>query len=282
MMLSLIWWLGGLLAWFAVRGHAEPVSVDGRLITTAIFVLLISGSLRLPTITSTAATGDAADHWVWLLCFAANVNWLGMILLKAASLWCVTAILLLWIIGEFSLGYLAWRGRRLSRFFSAAKRLISTPSLFGSPAVSELSSRVAPSPVGQPADNRSETGTDVSCSKIGGTEERLRQTVHDGFDSDGRRYLAGTTFLSWQPEQRTQIVIIGIVPAFDSVPEFDSETDQPNLTVRIINCTPAGLRLSIKRAEPLDSNTSQLDWFVRESPCPEVLEEYLVQKPPLP
>jgi len=291
-LLTTTWWFGGLTAWMGVAADGSAAVEPGRLMLTALFAMLISATLRLPTITSSAGTSDLQDHWVWLLSFSANVNWLGMILLKSASLWFFVAILVLWLIGECWLGYWAWRNRRLNWFFTVVAKwylLIavnarnSSPSgLDTRPSYSQIATGGNSSPVAPGVEVEESSIEESSIEDSSDTGTQIRQTIEDGYDSDGRRYLTGSVNLRWDSGQSSQTVVIGFVPAFQADFEFDSETDCEKLTVRLINCTPSGIRLAVRRGEPLERAINRLDWFATEPQLSVLQGDIQQEKPPLP
>lgn len=299
-LLSIIWWLGGMAVWIGLAWDGDSSAANsGNQFLTFLFVCLISASLRLPTITKTTKTEPLQDHWVWLLSFSANINWLGMIALHSHSRLFLIALLILWLTSEIWLGLSAWQNGRLQWFFNAASGgydfFKRASRAYGTRAALWSSQRFPEDDVLFPKSNRSEpefsknqfpvsdypttqrTEHDLSEPEDAEPKDdqrddsalfcnQIRQTIEDGYDVNGKRYLAGTVHLSWASGQNSQTVILGFVPALSTEPVFDSEADSENLSVRTLSCTPAGIRLAVKRTEPLESAFNQLEWYATEQP----------------
>lgn len=309
-LLSIIWWLGGIAVWIGLAWDGDSSAANsGNQFLTFLFVCLISASLRLPTITKTTKTEPLQDHWVWLLSFSANINWLGMIALHSHSLSFLIVLSILWLASEIWLGLSAWHNGRLQLFFNAAaggydffkraSRAYGTRAALWSsqrfpaddastPKSKRLEREFAENPFSE-SDCPTPKPTEIDLSELGLSQPQLsepeefereadecadsavsshqiRQTMEDGYDVNGKRYLAGTVHLSWASGQNSQTVILGFVPALSTEPVFDSEADSENLSVRTLSCTPAGIRLAVKRTEPLESAFNQLEWYATEQP----------------
>jgi hypothetical protein len=116
-LLGLTWWMGSFLAWVTVANAQQESTVDSaRLVSTALFAILISAVLRLPAITETSGTSSIHDHLVWSMSIAANVNWLGMLVLLANSISLLSSMLLLGLTVELWLGVVACHHGRLHWF----------------------------------------------------------------------------------------------------------------------------------------------------------------------
>ena len=92
----------------------------------------------------------------------------------------------------------------------------------------------------------------------------VRRTTEDAVDREGRRYLSGRIHLRWQVGQHSQLMVIGFVPAFQSEPTVEFESDSPETSVRCINCTGAGMRLDVKRKRSSLAEETVLEWVAIE------------------
>jgi hypothetical protein len=91
------------------------------------------------------------------------------------------------------------------------------------------------------------------------------RTTEDAVDHEGRRYLSGRIHLRWQAGQHSQLLVIGFVPAFQSEPSVEFESDSPETSVRCINCTGTGMRLAVKRKNLDLAEDTALEWVAIES-----------------
>lgn len=94
--------------------------------------------------------------------------------------------------------------------------------------------------------------------------ETVRHT-EDGFDETGRRYLSGEVHVNWGRTQKTEEIVVGFCPAFEGDPEVEFEVDQEDVSGRIVNCTPAGIRIALRRPVADDRLKMTLSWYATQS-----------------
>ncbi len=286
--LAICWWLGSLFAWLStwlggIDGAGELAMTDSSLTFSGLLVVGASLALRLPVLTPQQKTSSMEDHFVWLLCLTANVNWLGYLWLKSGSMPAMTPALVVGIAAEcwlwkqaekvdcirslrqslrsirsVSLGYLSSGGTWNQSHQAAGNTAEAAAGEIGlEPFVQTMTNQAPPS-----ADLSS---TSIEANEIEATESdgSVNRTMEDGFDPTGRRYLAGEIFIQWQPDQKTQQVVVGFVPAFAGVPEVEFELDSSDCSAQIVNCTPVGLRFQLRRGQGSEELKNALSWYAR-------------------
>ena len=260
--MALLWWLGSLLAWLCFytqswivvtsKTWSDPALNSGLLTGCGLFVLLVSATLRLPAITESTNSSRIQNLLVWFLCLGANVNWLGMLCLRAETLWPLIPLLGLAVAGEYwlvSYGDLtqlsngAGSGQILNKFRLRAEHTIE--------------------PSGGARDQADSSPPNVE-DIVDPAEGCVLRTMLDQVRKDGCRHVSGEIFVSWDQGQKSQVLVVGFVPALQRVPEVEFETDCSQTTTRCLNCTECGFRVEIKRQGSLIANEGMLAWSAIE------------------
>jgi hypothetical protein len=91
--------------------------------------------------------------------------------------------------------------------------------------------------------------------------QNLVRRTSEGLDESGRRYLSGEVRVCMEDGQQAETVVIGFVPAFEGEPEVDMECEQEGVSTRIIHCTPAGMRVTVRRPQAKAALTFEFQWY---------------------
>ncbi len=273
--LSFVWWMGSLIAWLGCfTGTWYPVASADAVTGTALFIALVSATLRLPTLTVTADTTPLEDHFVWLLSMGANCNWIGMLGMRSDSLWsilpaiAIASAVELWMLrrarsaGRLS-WFLDWIQLGQSPVIDCSGRSDMKEGSLKSFAPAQVASEKVTS---ERVTGEHVTGEHVNEVHVGGQDSRVLRTMRDEISEKGNRHLSGEIFLHWQSGQKAIIVVIGFVPALRSPPQVDFDTECPDQLVRCLNCSETGLRFEVKRSPPLEASESMVAWSAIESP----------------
>lgn len=289
--LAICWWLGSLFAWLSTwlgvtDGVGELAMADSSLTFSGLLVVGASLALRLPVLTPQQKTSSMEDHFVWLLCLTANANWLGYLWLKSGSMTAMMPALAIGILAECWLWQQAVKvdcirslRRSLRSFRLNSLRYFSTGGTWNQANQVDQAagdSVEATGKIGQetllpPSTNEAPPSTEQSLKVIEANEielsesdgSTLSRTMEDGIDPTGRRYLAGEIFIQWQPDQRSQQIVVGFVPAFVGLPEVEFELDSSDCSAQIVNCTPVGLRFQLRRSQGSEELQNTLSWYAR-------------------
>lgn len=298
--LSICWWIGSLVAWISILfSESSPAVNDSTLTFSGILVFAVSAALRLPILTSKPETSSLEDHFVWLLCVTANVNWIGFLWLcspnLSATLPAIGLGLLceawLWSEAERSnsirwlrlqLGDIrnrSWRiiagaaigtqspllkSKTLSAPGSAGTSSSKTTNSTATTAIVPLPIRSLEKPCGSQSIAADPDGLAIDqANSASQGESEIVRTSEDGIDPSGRRYLAGEIVIQWQPDQRSHQIVISFVPAFAGVPEVEIELDSLDCMWQLQNCTPVGLRLQVRRPAGSEEAVTNLSWYAR-------------------
>lgn len=280
--MSAVWWLGSLVSWMVAYLQPEMAAANRLLLeenslsgssalATGILIVLISATLRLPAITVSAGTSPQQNLLVGLLGAGANVNWLGMLCLRSELLGYVLLPIGLAVAVEYSLWFLGRRGGTM--IWPDWSQLFQSKGSADSPQVraadtAQWRSKDASVDCSAPSNDISsiEEPTDQARRSGQADGERLSRTMMDQIDADGQRLLTGEIFLDWQQGQKSQILVVGFVPAFTSIPFVELEAECSQTTVRCLNCTQSGLRVELKRSGSLQATESVLAWCARQPP----------------
>ena len=236
--LSAAWAAGALSAWLASVFSTTDTAGPGELFGLALIIAVIGVALRLPIITDSRHADQWPDHLALLLGYAATVNWLGFLLFRAsgmlASVPAVTVLVLaeVWIHCRFYYSdCLAW---------------------------------LRPAPVAKEHSTAHPQAEDIPPQAAG----HIQRTCVDGVDEQGRRYLSGEIQVTLGAGQTTQELVVGFCPAFVGDPEVDFEVGDEYVTVRLVQCSPAGMALAIRRSGAerggQSPRTFQLQWFAQQ------------------
>jgi hypothetical protein len=237
--LSAAWAAGAISAWLASVFSTTDSAGTGELFGLALIIAAIGLALRLPIITNAPHADQWSDHVVLLLGYAATVNWLGFLLFRASGMFvsipAVTVLVLaeVWIHCRFYYSdCLAWL-------------------------------RSAPVAEDRPAVHRQSEDSPLQAAGP------IQRTCVDGVDEQGRRYLSGEIQVTLSAGQTSQELVVGFCPAFAGDPEVDFEVADEHVAARLVQCSPAGMRLAIRRSGAKQSGQSpttfQLQWYALQS-----------------
>ena len=256
LLLSACWAVGGFIGWLAsLLVDSEPVSL-GVLFLASILIAAISLALRLPILTDTPHGDQLSDHLAVLLGYAAAINWGGCLVLHASTLAQAVLALLVIILGEIWI--------HCQFYFDDCLTWFRFRPRFGSECESERSD-IEWADIGGDEDSRplcidddpSERTVPHSQSAI---DSRTVRTSVEGLNADGHRYLSGEIRLEFSPRQTDEDVVIGFCPAFNGEPEVDFELTDERVSARLLHCTPAGMKLSVRRASGRSKETEDLSF----------------------
>lgn len=257
-----LWWLGSFLAWLGLYTQrrfmvdsdtgGDAASASGLLTGGGIFILLVSATLRLPIVTTSTRTTPTQNSLVWLLCLGANVNWLGMLCLSAETLWPVLPLLCLALAGEY------WLASQvcIAKFAVDSADPPNLKRSYDNSATAE--SPEEQSPVPKDASAMSAVFPQES------NDGTVTRTMVDQILPNGCRQLSGEIFLSWEQGQKSQVLVVGLVPALHRVPDLEFETDGATTTTRCLNRTETGFRVEVKRQGALMAEDGMLAWSALE------------------
>ncbi|MFO0942120.1 MAG: hypothetical protein U0930_15385 [Pirellulales bacterium] len=292
--LAICWWIGSLFAWMSswIDGELNPM-LDSSLTFSALLVVSASLALRLPVLTPQPKTSSMEDHFVWILCLTANVNWFGYFGLKCSAFSAITPAIVIGVLAEIWLwsqaakndcvgSFRCWAREALQksvRYFSIGfSPLKDSRSEVQTDAVDTSQEESSPLNAGfvkPPVSNEAACADEDSTPALSSLQQsvledetqmnQVRSTMEDGVDPTGRRYLAGEIVIQWQPDQRTQYLVVGFVPAFTGLPEVDFELDSLDCSAQVVNCTPVGLRFQLRRSQAGSQSEGVLSWYAREA-----------------
>jgi hypothetical protein len=273
--LAITWWIGSLAAWL-IAWFSTPASQsnESMLTATALLVFGVSACLRLPVLTVQTPTTSLEDHFVWLLAATANVNWLGYLSINIDSIPAVIPAILIGVAIEWWLWNQAGRAdclvwaRRIFPILVLNKPGKPSATASSTALVNATHPEIAKSTSAE--HSTTQAGGQPVLSSMGNPESCLdrnvvQRTLEDGIDPTGRRYLAGEVKLDWLADQRTQTIVIGFVPAFIGNPEVEYEVNCDLCTAQIINCTPAGLRIQLRRNDASSELVTNMSWYARQA-----------------
>lgn len=254
--LSATWWLGSLIAWLGELASTPSLSVNPNAVFgTGLFIIAVSAALRSPAITALRPTNPLLDRSVWLLGLSANINWLGMLTLRSGTMFPVVLVGLIGFAIEVWLFQIARNSGRLNEFTrNPHEDPPPTLSTFHDPSSAESTNNLA---------ELKDKDTFAESSL------RVSRTTEDGVDEQGNRYMSGEIRTQWNPDQKTQTVVVGFTPAFRLEPDVEFEMDSSEYSVRLVHCSQAGMRLNVKRlassrAESSEANGTTLVWYAAE------------------
>lgn len=102
----------------------------------------------------------------------------------------------------------------------------------------------------------------------------VRQSV-EGVDEDGHLYQSGELSVTFLPQQSMASAVITFCTAFAGTPSVDLEYEREgadagltadDLSIRPINTTPNGLRLTLRRSSAHEAATYKLLWYAHLDP----------------
>jgi hypothetical protein len=246
--------------------------VDGsRLTVLSIVVGIVSIALRMPIITSTETLNPMLKPLVWLLGLIANVNWLGCFALFAPSMIDMVPPLIVlaavetwvhWI--AYRTGQLAWCNQFIPQdmkqlIVRRVSRLVPLPAAEMEHASRGISSA---EPISLDEELGERDGLGDECNP---DDPRLSRRSVEGVDEQGRRFLSGAVRVRLIGNQQTEAIVIGFCPAFLGDPEVDLDCDAEGVSTRLANCSPAGMRVTIRRARSERLCEFWLQWYAVEA-----------------
>lgn len=259
-------WLAGAALWAsgAVAGFALAFATGGastvphwQLLLLACAVSLVSLAIRLPVLLANCAIQPWLLHAVWILPFFAQVNWAGFLAMRAPNATIAAeAIIICWGMEAWLLvtcrNKLTWIGTLLGR--STAVQASALTAEKPSVVRSEVEQH---SLVTDKADTADES-TDV------------RRELVDGIDDDGNRYLSGSVRICFEPNQRTDTIVLGFCPVLDSPVHLELECESEEVVAKVEHVTETGARISVRRqSSPEQLREEQLyttiEWFAQTS-----------------
>ncbi len=249
----------GFLCWL-IAGYGGSLEISGSSLTVvAAMTAAVTTALRWPLLQS--GIGDIGGTWCWQLCYLAAINWAGGLVLAGTG-W-LDALPVLVILGLTELGV---HQKALQK--RSAEMLGATnpePSLANSPldAGSLLGVSGNPTP-NTTADPQQEAGHEERRldEQLDG---RFDRRLVDAHDVDGIRFVEGEVQLMLADQQTSEEVVIGFCPPFVGHPEVDFEPDHESLSVRLVRCTPSGMRLKVSRGAAAGTQEVMLQWYARQT-----------------
>ncbi len=256
--LAAVWSVGGLVAWLvAACSQATWIATSSGLPLLAVLATATSVALRLPILSSPSRTSLRNDHAVWLLSTCASLNWLGFFVLQCPRWSDALPAVIILLVGEVWFHVTAWRCRKLP-WLRAGLQSLATQ--LGSLGV-DLSTPEA----NQHAFTQLTLGPDSAASnrncQLGEQEDRL--TVH-GIDEQGRSYLSGELRIAFSADQPLETIVVAFSPPFARSPEVDFDCESDGVDVQLVNCTPTGMRLGIRRSTTREPLVFTLPWYAAE------------------
>lgn len=259
-----IWSVGGLIAWLAAANSPQTwIGSSSGLVILAVLSTAISIALRLPILCSPPKTTLASDHAVWLVSTFASVNWLGFLALQApqwSDAWPLAMILLL---GESWFHVTAWRRNALPWLREMLVHLVSPVAQLG--VDTNHQSLV----------ERNQTLVERNQTHL---EGRVQRSIVDGVDEQGRRYLSGEIRVAMAAGQTAESIVVSFTPAFVGAPEVDFDCEIEGVEVHLINLSPAGMRLGIRRSTGTEPVDFSLPWYAAEVELGDVAAEAIVNR----
>ncbi len=251
------WSVGGLFAWLAAANSTQKwVGSSSGLVLLAVLATAVSIAVRLPILSSPPKTTQRSDHAVWLLSTFASVNWLGFLVLQApqwSDVWPVAIILLL---SEGWFHVSAWRCNALPWLREAMLHWVRP--------IANLGVDSEPRPLGRQNQNH--------------LDGRVQRSMVDGVDEQGRRYLSGEIQVAMEAGQTSESIVVSFTPAFVGAPEVDFDCESEGVDVQLINLSPAGMRLGIRRSTGTEPVDFSLPWYAAEVELGEVSAAAIVNR----
>lgn len=300
--LALIWSGLGLTAW-SLAAIRQPAPLSSSWLTTLALIsagiTLFYRKWNLPE--TGLGRSEAALNWSQLsglLAWAAAINWLGFILLRsdslAAALPAVAVILLaeLWVYGLVEhagvlpdmqpaasqthavvVGVEA-ESQALARDASTADASpAADPTLQAASAgaVDEALERrlmglcVDGQPPSSDAEELGPLGEAQAGDQGGWADGQRRRTI-ECVEASGQRVVSGEIRQPLAEGQKSQFVVVGFQPAFSKPPAVELECETDDVSVSLVNCTPAGMRIQCKRSQSAAATQCHLSWYACEQP----------------
>ncbi|MBX3421288.1 MAG: hypothetical protein KF752_06995 [Pirellulaceae bacterium] len=259
---ALAWWLISLVAWLRVwLGELQLTAQPSTLTCVSLLAVAVAATLRGRFLTNFDRHSSSLRCLVWWLAIGSMVNWLGAICLSSSSLVdCVPAFFIVvaaeWLITD-----------RISCGAVRTNAWIGAKEHGATVVDDELSSRAVYS--SPPSGHGSNVDVDSAPSSGDGSDQvepgcTVRRVAEDGIDADGQRYVSGEAFLEWSHQQDSQVVVVGFVPAFESIPDIQFEIEPAEFSGRCLAVTVSGMRVLVKRISPSTYENCTLTWYALE------------------
>lgn len=257
--LAILWWMGSLIAWLSAWIIASPASDPNQnflLTLGGLTCFAVSAALRLPVLTDTHTSTSLENHFVWLISTVANVNWIGYMALVSSSLLGLISPLIVGLMLEAWLWHQAYRSNCIQWNLTWLK------NIWGSSDSSEdLTHQVC----GNPDLSASDPGQQISEATNSESGRQPLRRVEDYLDANGQRCLAGDISVIWGENELSRYEVVGFVPAFEGSPSVEFDSDSEDAQVSVQHCTPAGMRIHIKRTSTASQPELSISWFARQN-----------------
>lgn len=267
--LSGLWAVGGAVAWLnSFDNRGDWNGSGGGSTMLALCVAATTLALRLPIFAPATGTRLRCDHAVWLLTTLCTVHWLGFFTQQTSLASDMFPVLLIFGIAEIwfiirvrESAALPWLRASCLSVYQRLMALGTEPHL-DSFRADGLAIHRRPLADLQPLADERQLLEGETCE---------RQTVM-GSDEQGRRYMSGQIKVAMAAEQMTEALSIAFSPPFAGDPDIDFECEgtTEEVHIQLIHCTPAGMRLSLKRASSPARITFALQWYATEVELSEV------------
>lgn len=269
--LTTIWAVCGLVAcvteFSADGGSGDAETSSSVLLLCACAATVVTAVLRLPILASPPKTSVEADHLAWLLSCLAQINWLGFFVLRADSAFEIVPLVLAFAVGD------GW-------FYDRARAAAALPWLWqgvahaqawlwqlggeAKPVVGAEVNAFTPTAESQALTSLPAQPPETAVALDADSAGRILRRTVEGTDEQGRRYLSGEIELALGPEASSQVVLIAFLPAFIGAPEVDFECAADEIEMQLINCTPQGMRLNVRRTASGEPEIISLQWYAVE------------------
>lgn len=284
--LAWLWFLGALLAWLvAASSPATWITSGSAVALLAAATSVISLALRLPILPSLdvlSYRSVARNHAVWLLGTCANLNWLGFFILQSPHGADALPALLLVLTAEIGFVATAWQQSALPWLNQAWTSFTGTLTGLGTGTELHHSTQrhatqrhaTAQLPMTTHAsdptleENSAEDPEDCCQSELLEDDAQLgesidRRQVH-GVNEFDQPFWSGEIRVHFCSDQLIQQVTVGFSPPFFSAPQVDWECESEEAEVKLVNCTPTGMRLEIRRFSDREPLIFPLQWYAAE------------------
>ncbi len=264
--LAAFWSIGGLVAWLTALGsQAVWIGSTSGLSLLAVLATGICVALRLPILSSPPSTTLRSDHGVWLLSTFASVNWLGFFLLQSPQWPDALCVAMIWLVGETWFYVTAWRLDGLPWLRECLSYIAAR--LAGLGIDSDVRPSTAPNAESSLARTESDGSDARDTSHVADpqpADEQVRRRMVDGVDEQGRRYLSGEIRVAMGADQRSETIVVSFSPPFAGAPEVDFDCETEGVDVQLVNLTPTGMRLGIRRSSAAEPTVFSLPWYAAE------------------
>ncbi len=252
--MATLWAIGACGAWISAVLAPWHSEISGSLLTIlAMLTACASLALRLPILSSPPETSQFCDHLIWLLTGCATANWLGFFVVQSPALVDAFPAIAALAFGEVWFHTIAFRKGLLPWLSDGFARLIEQLSSLGSDTC-------------EPADGLKQENLHLEIQQLGfdGSENITRHEIC-GIDENGGRYMSGTIRVSLADGQKHETIVVGFCPAFVGQPNVDFECNAEDISWELINCSPAGMRIGVRRSQAETSTDFELQWYAAQA-----------------